>query len=140
MLGVRDAREGGDGMTHGEAIRSARVRLGLTQRALAREVGCSHVYLGNAERGACRLSVKHATKAESVLGLAAGALSVRETLREACITEGRREMLWLMAVGAAWSRALTDDYERSSVAYEVQWFAMCALSNMGDERAREMLR
>lgn len=56
------------------------------------------------------------------------------------IAEGERRMLWLMAIGASWSRAMTDDYERAGVAYEVQWFALCALSNMGDARALECLR
>lgn len=56
------------------------------------------------------------------------------------IAEGERRMLWLMAVGASCSYELTDDWERAGVAYEVRWFALCALSNMGDERAREYLR
>lgn len=53
--------------------------------------------------------------------------------------DGRREMLWLMAVGAACLYALTDDWEMAAVAHEMRCYALGALVDAGDTRAREYM-
>lgn len=68
---------------------------------------------------------------------------------------GRREMLWLMAVGAAWATEQAQHEERvhgvctqngddaadRAYAYWVaRRLALRALADLGDEQARELLR
>jgi hypothetical protein len=57
--------------------------------------------------------------------------------------EGRREMLWLMAVGAEVERWRSQCSEDSFADCWYQWIrdsALRAIADLGDETAREMLR
>lgn len=75
--------------------------------------------------------------------LTCGVHSLMAAEYESCRSAGRREMLWLTAVAACWGCwfSVWDWHPDAMIAlHDVSMAALRALADMGDERARELLR